>query len=100
MIVGKAWVWKREAKQTEKKKRQGGVKGKKKNLEETKTTQKAEENSKKKNTLSSEKYGKKMNKNKVLWSRNNQNIAAETNKIKGRLEDEVEAISQKIKFGD
>ena len=45
MIVGQGWIRKREAKLSEKKKRQGGVKGKKEKLGGNKK-QKAEENCK------------------------------------------------------
>ena len=57
IIVGEGWIWKREAKQSEKKKDKEGWKEKKRNLEKTKTKQKAEENCK--ITFSSEKYEKK-----------------------------------------
>ena len=70
IIVGEGWIWKREAKQSEKKKDKEGWKEKKRNLEKTKTKQKAEENCK--ITFSSEKYEKKKKKkpkNKALWGR-------------------------------
>ena len=69
IIVGEGWIWKREAKQSEKK-RQGGVKGKKEKLRENKN--KAKSRRKLQNHIFLREIWKKTNKNpknKALWGK-------------------------------